>query len=278
MRRVFKNQENESEITLKGYVILRQFISDNTCDELYNFFIQNDNADNRAFTISNWNNNKTYRKLIYDKVCNLLLPLSNKVLENYKPVLAVYTVKRPGTNSNMLLHQDWSLVEETKFRSVSVWVALCDTNFSNGNMQVAPYSHIYAPFPRGMNMPVPFENIRNKIHESYLSNLPLRKGDAIVFDHKLIHASPENNTDQLRLAAVLALIPEEAELVHYYKNENDETELELLKLSEHEFRVIDFFNPPHKPKHELILKTIANECRYITVEEIENTIHYPNNR
>lgn len=278
MRKIFKNEEYEAAITKKGYVILHQLISENTCDELQFFFTQNVVVDNRAFTISNWNNNETYRKVIYDKVCELLLPASSQVLENYKPVLAVFTVKRPGAKSDMLLHQDWSLVEESKFRSVSIWVALCDMTSSNGNLQVAAYSHIYAPFPRGMNMSVPFENIRNKIHESYLTDIPLKKGDAVIFDHKLIHASPENSSEQLRLAAVLALIPDEAELIHYYKHEKNETELEVLKLSEEEFRIIDFFNPPYKPKHQLILKTVANEYRQITVEEIENTLYQQHSR
>jgi ectoine hydroxylase-related dioxygenase (phytanoyl-CoA dioxygenase family) len=268
MRAIFKNAGYEREISDKGYAVISGLLNASACDELTAFFAQHDVVDDRAFTISNWNNNTVYRNATFDKITETLLPLAENLLENYRPVLAVYTAKRPQANSDMLLHQDWSLVEETKFRSVSIWVALCDMDEANGNLQVAPYSHLYAGFPRGMNVPVPFEEIRQKMHERHLINVPLKKGDAVVFDHRLIHASPPNKTRQIRLAAVLALVPFEAPLVHYYKPLDSQDELELLTMDASEFRTIDFFDVGKKPKHTGSLGKITAAFNQLKEEDI----------
>ncbi len=269
MRRIFFDDNLEREISERGYIVVKQLASSSTCDSLSQFFAANDSVDHRPFSISNWNNNADYRTKTYHTIVQSLLPLSKKYLQDYKPVMGVFTAKRPAEKSDMLLHQDWSLVDENVFRSVSVWVALCDMNNVNGNLQVAEYSHIYAGTPRGMNMPIPFENLRQEIHKHFLTDIPLKKGDAIIFDHRLIHASPMNKSNEIRLAAVMALIPAEAELIHYYKYEQDNQSLELLKMKEDEFHLVDFFDMPNKPKHTEVLKTIPAEFRQIGIEEIQ---------
>ncbi len=272
MRAIFKNKENERAITRKGYAVIRNLVQENVCDELKLFFEQSGMVDQRPFSISNWNNDETYRAAIYNKVASSVLPFVAPLLNNFKPVLAVYTAKRPGEKSDMLIHQDWSLVDEIKFRSVSVWVALCDMHPNNGNLQVAEYSHIYCGFPRGMNVPVPFENIRSKMHESFLTDLPLKKGDAVVFEHRLIHASPPNNSAEIRLAAVLALIPAEAELIHYYKHLDNNTQLELLVQNDDDLKQVNYFDAPNKPKHRRSLGMVPAEFRQLTLEDLETVI------
>ncbi|GIV34459.1 MAG: hypothetical protein KatS3mg031_1994 [Chitinophagales bacterium] len=268
MRRIFRNDVLESEISRKGYVIIRNMVEEQVCDDLYHFFDQHDTVDHRPFSITNWSNNAAYRSKTFQYIAEKLLPVSRQYLLNYRPVMGVFTAKRPSVKSDMLLHQDWSLVDESVFRSVSVWVALCDMNKRNGNLQVAEYSHLYAGLPRGMNIPVPFEDLRQEIQTHFLTDLPLAKGDAVVFDHRLIHASPENQTERIRLAAVLALIPYEADLIHYYKYVDNDHELEILKMDEGAFHLIDFFDMPNKPRHIEVLKTIPAEFGSITKEDI----------
>jgi ectoine hydroxylase-related dioxygenase (phytanoyl-CoA dioxygenase family) len=269
---VFKDRVNEDAITEKGYVVLRGLIPGSVCDELSAFYKQHEMIDTRQFTISNWNNDLQHRDETFQKISGLIEPYSKNVLFNHKPIIGVFTSKRPGAGSDMLLHQDWSLVDEAKYRSVSVWVALCDMNHSNGNLQVAEYSHIYASQPRGMNMTIPFEDLRKEIETNYLTDLPLKKGDAIIFDHRLVHASPPNQTDRIRLAAVLALIPSEAPLIHYYKDLNTENEVEILSLNNEDFRQIDFFDMPNRPKHSAVLGKSPMVFRQITLNDIKKRL------
>ena len=265
---VFKDNKLESVITQKGYVVIDHLLSVSQCDELSAFYETHSLADDRAFSISNWTNDQPSRDAIFQKICEVVRPCTNKELNEFKPVLGVFTAKKPVERSEMLLHQDWSLVDETRYRSVSVWVALCDMDSTNGNLQVAEYSHIYASQPRGMNMPIPFENIRGEIHKNHLTEVPLKKGDAIVFDHRLIHASPANKSTNIRLAAVLALIPEEAQLIHCYKQLERDNEIEILELSDADFRKQDFFDMPNKPVYKKSLGIMPVNFKQISVEDI----------
>ncbi len=268
MRTVFSNNELESGITEKGYVVVSKFLPTDKCSLLYDFFEQHPLADDRAFTISNWNDDATLRSATFKQISDTLLPYSDTLLLHYKPVMGVFTIKKPGAQSDMLLHQDWSLVDETQYRSVSVWVALCDMDSTNGNLQVAEGSHVYASTPRGINAPVPFEHIRQHMHEHCLTDLPLKKGDAIIFDHRLIHASPPNYSNNIRVAAVLALIPHEASLIHYYKPLHIETEFELLQLDEAGFYLFDFFDGPNKPPHTKSLGTVPARFVQLKPEDL----------
>ena len=268
MRRIFYADDAEDEITNNGFVVLKNFVPIKVCDDLNDFFAALVDTDPRAFSISNWHNDRAYRTRAYDKIAKAIFPYGNKVLDNYKAVMGVYTAKKVGSHSDMLLHQDWSLVDETKFRSVSIWLALCDMNRRNGNLQIAPNSHIYAAAPRGVNVPVPFEAVRDQMLQNALTDVPIRKGDAIIFEHRLIHASPENHSEKLRLAAVLALIPEEAEMIHYYKSPENDKELEVLKLDAEEFFLLDFFDMANKPKHLSALKKIPFSFHPLNIDDI----------
>jgi len=267
MRRIFFDDNLEKEISVKGFVVIDKLLDSSACDKLISDFKIHKVNDDRAFTISNWNNDIEYRSNTFQAIKEVVLPRIIPFLDAFYPVMGVYTVKSSGKKSDMLLHQDWSLVDESKYRSVSVWVALCDMDSHNGNLQLGERSHLYCGYPRGMNIPVPFEHIRFDYYK-YLTDVPLKKGDAIIFDHRVIHASPENLSTDLRLAAVLALIPEEAELIHYYKYPDDNSHLEVLLMDRDKFHLIDFFDMPQKPKHLSVIKLQEASFPELKVEDI----------
>jgi hypothetical protein len=256
MREIFKDKALEAEITAKGYTIIKQLLNAEAIVQLTACYNTYAGIDDRAFTISNWNNNTEYRTQSHNAIINTVLPLATAYLKDYVPSLGVFTAKKPGANSDMLVHQDWSLVDETKYRSVSFWVALVDMDRSNGNLQVMEGSHLVAGMPRGQNMPVPFIEIESYLKNECATDLHLKAGDAVVFEHRLIHCSPPNVTDKLRLAAVLALVPKEAEFIHYFYNPAEPEELEVLKMDRENFYLIDFFNYPAKPDNLGVIKKI----------------------
>jgi hypothetical protein len=271
MKNVFTQTQLEKSITACGFVVVDQLIPNEICDQLTTFFNTQNTESTEAFTISNWSSNISYREETYHQICDAILPFTLPLLENYKPVMGVFTVKQPEIRSEMPLHQDWSLVDESIYRSVSIWVALSNMDHFNGNLQVATYSHIYANQPRGMNMPVPFESISKEMYTHFLVDVPLTKGSAIIFDHRLIHASPSNESKEVRLAAVLAMIPQEADLIHYYKDLDIDNEVELLKLDEVDFRQMNFFDMPNRPKFINRIEKRPFKSNSISVQDIVQT-------
>src|SRR5579863_6159106 len=103
MRRIFLKDDLEDGIAEQGYVVVENFAPGGVCLGLSSFFEQTDSVDKRAFAITNWNNDIGYRNRAYGKIVAELTDLAGALLQDYKPVMAVFAAKRPGAKSEMLL-------------------------------------------------------------------------------------------------------------------------------------------------------------------------------
>lgn len=271
MRSVLFNNFNERELREKGYTVIREFAGKEVCSSLLDASQNTMEAVERGFFISNWGANLAVREEIFLKITKALNQRLSETLIDYKPVMGVFTVKKPGPLSEMPLHQDWSLVDETHHRSVSVWLALCDMDEQNGNLRVAPYSHKYANCFRGTNIPNCFDAISAEIEKNHMINLPLNTGDAVVFDHRLIHSSPVNKSNKLRVAAVSALIPKEANLLHYFKVVQ-ENKVQVLEMQETKFRLMSFSGGGNMPPHSRCTRTIDAKFKLLALRDVLDTI------
>lgn len=279
MRTVFFDAALEAGFSQNGYAVVRGFLPASQCEALLDFNKKNFKSDARAFNITNWNADENYRLLIHNKVIETLLPRAQQLTDRFHPVLGVLSFKYPGAQSGLAMHQDWSLVDEKRHRSFSVWLALCDMDENNGTLQVAEGSHLYAGYPRGMNISYSFLHIQQELN-AQLKSISLRQGDAIVFDHRLIHASPPNATEAVRTAAVMAMIPDEAEFIHYYLSQTKTDTFEILKMDEQKFYLTDFFDIPNKPRHLALLREEPAGLRQIGMDDVEHVLarrrfHYP---
>lgn len=153
-------------------------------------------------------------------VSSHIQPYVDKYLTNYQPILGNYLVKKPGPDSSIPIHQDWTFVDESKFYSLSIWCALQDTDQNNGNLQVIPKTHKMSPNLRSSpSFLSGFSSIMEKIR-SDLMDIPLKAGEAILYNHALLHASPPNNSDKTRTALIFGATHAEAQLLHYYLPED----------------------------------------------------------
>jgi len=123
----------------------------------------------------------------------------------------------------MPIHQDWTVVDESRFCSVTIWCALQDTDGTNGAMQVIAGSHRFSDALRSPTLDDPFRNLHAELRAD-LRTVPLRAGEAIIFNQALLHASPPNMGTEPRIAVTYGLIAEEAELLFYHKNEEGRVE------------------------------------------------------
>ncbi len=127
----------------------------------------------------------------------------------------------------MPINQDWTVVDETQFDSITIWVPLQDVDAKNGAIQVIPGSHNFSSALRSPSMQSPFKNVGAEMRND-LQLLPMKAGYAFIFSHALLHASPANNSATPRLAATFGLIDAKAQLQFYHQNENGETEKYLV--------------------------------------------------
>jgi hypothetical protein len=159
----------------------------------------------------------TYRTAVHDGITPVLVPHLEATFDRQTPLLAQFLIKWPGEGGDMPMHQDTNLVDERTHRSCEVWVALDDVDERNGQMWMVPGSHTWMPTFRGISswFRPPFEGVEARIRSRHAIAVPVRAGDAVVFDHAVLHFSLPNRTAAERRVVITDLVPEGAPQVHY---------------------------------------------------------------
>lgn len=163
-----------------------------------------------------------YKDAVHAEVEAVLNPAVQAIFDRHKSLSYCYIQKWPGQHSGFGLHQDISVLDETKYRSVEVWVALTDTNEVNGQLWITPGSHKWAPVPRGIHrFPPPYMGVEERIIRRHSIPVPMKAGEAVIFHHATYHFSFANQSDSFRLVAATDMIPVEAQHLHYVANDKD---------------------------------------------------------
>lgn len=159
-----------------------------------------------------------------DKLKSVILPKLDTILESYEPLLGSFLVKETGDGSETGFHQDPTLVEDRQFTSGNVWVALQDTNSHNGNLRVIKGSHrMVDTLIATPNCPVSYGSFRHRLLE-FATEIPVKAGQAIFLNHKLIHGATPNHSQEERIAAIIAIKSAAAQWRFLYMDSNDRVE------------------------------------------------------
>ncbi|WP_439685564.1 Phytanoyl-CoA dioxygenase family protein [Cupriavidus oxalaticus] len=216
MRRVFRSAEH-NETFLKDGAVLAQLLTEEEAHALQRFYWNEAPSSGLGFHATMFSDDAEYRTRVDTKIKEYLSYRLAMFLDDYRCVVGNFVVKehsRPETEVS--LHQDWTFVDERLMRSVNVWCPLIDTDASNGGQSIFKGSHRIVDVLRGPYFPNPFVTHAGTIAEKYLMDVPLRAGQAIIYDHALVHATPPNQSRQTRVAANMVLVPREAQLLHCY--------------------------------------------------------------
>jgi hypothetical protein len=215
-RKAFLSTELQQELEAKGFVKLNLLQGDQVSSLLDVFKQQTNSELTYPFYTSNWSKDVEYRKIVDSKVRPILESAVSGILDNYKCNFSYFLVKRPNLDSEFRVHQDWSMIDETQFTGLTLWVALSDTKVENGCFHVVEKSHLFSSHSRGSGIESPYSGIKGEIEKKYCSAIEMKKGEALIFDHRLWHFSPPNLSNEDRVAAGMVLIPKETTFLHYF--------------------------------------------------------------
>lgn len=168
-------------------------------------------------------------------------------------------------------HQDWSIVDESRFRSFTIWVPLDDVDDKNGCMYVLPKSHEYIRGYRHLTIPSVFGPIYETVWK-YMLPVPLKAGEAIVFDHALGHASKPNSSNAVRIAATHSLISNNPEKRFYFNNNG---------VVEEYVGEDDFYNTPEAkvgPGHLTKIRDLNFEMKQLDEDRFLNLVGVKNDK
>jgi ectoine hydroxylase-related dioxygenase (phytanoyl-CoA dioxygenase family) len=217
MRKIFKNSILQNEFDEKGYTLINQFLNNEQITFLRDIYFSTPNDLKKGFHATTHSKNVEYRKFITEKISKEMTPKVDDFLKDYSPLVGTFTVKEVGLESFFDFHLDWNMVDERKSRSVTVWVALDDANEFNGNLWVLEGSHKLGLTFRGSPGLMMFVENKSILSEKKFKKkaLKMKSGDAIIYDHRLIHGSPPNLSNKVRLAINMVYIASEDTPVHY---------------------------------------------------------------
>lgn len=268
------NSYHQQLLNINGYFTI-PFLSKDTIEKLKQIYSQNFNDTQTTFYSSSFEQDFDLKKSVSDEIVSLLKEKLNTHFSDYKILGSSFLKKNPNDNNPLPLHQDWTVTDEEKYGSYTIWIPLQDTTKLNGAIRVIDGSHLVENNYRAPSIPVAFESDRDKF-ENYLKTLPLKAGEAFIFNQKLMHASWPNQSNEERLALTIGLVPKEASLFMLYYNKNKN---ELLQYSMPDDLFIRYPDIIEQPKIGTFEKSIPYTPKKFTESELkqklfENRLNY----
>ena len=154
-----------------------------------------------------WSTDSGYKREVIDGLTDLVAPRLAELLVDHRPLGIVHIVKWPGDEGRVVAHRDPTFVDETSHRSLGVWCTLGDLGSDEGPLRVIPGSH---RLPSGVRVHQSPDNLYPEV-DSAIDELsvpvPLGPGEALLYDHRLLHLSEANRTERERVVVGGIIVP-----------------------------------------------------------------------
>lgn len=237
---ILKNSKLQEEFDKKGFVKFK-LLDNEQITRLEDFYYETQKEheviiDKKKFHATNETDNAHLIAQSDLKIKEIIYPSIQDHFFNFKPIAANYLIKQIGQESILGPHQDLLFVDEKKYYSGNVWIPTSATAKQNGCLRFIEGSHLWSETIRPLpSYPWKYETVKNEL-ESLFVDVPTEIGECILLNHACIHASYPNLSDKIRIAAILALVPEDASIYHYYLPNADPSQ----KVEQYEMTLEDF--------------------------------------
>lgn len=214
---ILRNQNLNEQLFKEGFAHF-PLLNQTAVEQLKSLFFEYHTVDEvSGLYVSSTRKSREIMNKINDVNCSIFKEPLEQHFKHVKKLGGTFIVKNPDPQYILHPHQDWSIVDETLFRSFTIWVPLQDITEENGAMYVLPGSHNWI---RGYRH-ITIDSVYGKIYDltwKHMIPIYMKAGEALVFDHALVHASKPNCGNQPRICATHGLISEGAEMRVYLNN------------------------------------------------------------
>ncbi len=219
VRALFKSSQVQADFDRDGFVLM-DFLDAAQVAELCAHYgaLDHSHRTPNGFHVSLDNHDRDFKRSVMDTLQASVRAKVDEVFDRAKIFVASYVVKEPGPRGIVPPHQDWTFVDESRFVSCTVWIALARTTIDNGALGVIAGSHRLFDHTRASpspQCPTPIGELMFQIFP-YLAIKEMQPGQALIFNNRTLHGSPPNLSEQPRVAVGIGITHEEAELVHHY--------------------------------------------------------------
>jgi ectoine hydroxylase-related dioxygenase (phytanoyl-CoA dioxygenase family) len=277
---VFKDANLQKEFDENGFVKFRMF-NESQIRRIHDFYIQTQEEhetiiDSKKFHATNETDNA---KLIAESdrfIKDVMMEEVDKHFKDYKVIAANYLVKQSDQQSELGPHQDLRFVDESRFYSFNIWIATEATNKGNGCLRFVKGSHRWDDTIRTMpSYPWRYRDLYDVL-PNYLTDVETEVGECIILNHACIHGSYPNLSGQRRIAAIMAMIPQEAEIRHYFLPEADPDR----EVEEYAMTLDDFITLKvgHRPENARLIRKFRYDFSAVDRKYFNQKVGAPKNK
>lgn len=215
---ILENEELNQQLFSEGYVTL-PLLDKGEIESLGELFYQHhsdSDVQGGLYVSASQKSEKAIHEMS-DSIRETFRRSMQEHVMNGQTLGGTFISKPANQNEALEPHQDWSIVDESRFRSFTIWVPLMDVDENSGCMYVLPKSHNSMRGYRHLTIPSIFGQIYSHVWK-HMVPVPLKAGEAIIFDHALGHASRPNRSNKVRIAATHSLLSTNPEMRFYWNN------------------------------------------------------------
>ena len=224
MQRIFSDKHLQDSFEENGFVIVDFYDAEQI--EALNLLYKNLHPqDEIAFFPSTFSQDKTYRIQADKRIREIAAKRMQEIFVDFQEVCGSFIVKSPDPQSGMCVHQDMSLVDESKYTGINIWSPLIDLSVQNGTIFILPKSHRFFPTYRGSSIPEFFAPVMDEIID-FLEPVLIPAGKAVIFDQSIIHFSPPNYSDQTRIVTNIFITNKNAAFTTYFWDKSKSSTIE----------------------------------------------------
>jgi hypothetical protein len=270
---VFADPRIERDFTRDGYTVL-PLLDENEVGRLKAAYAENVPELPDPIFMTGVDTDLARRKRLGERLYEVLGP----PLARLMPELTVVTgrnfvVKRGADDAGrMLMHQDFTFVDQNVDRGVHVWVPLVDVNHENGCLKVSPGSHRLINRIAAVGaLLTPYDEVREVFEAECTLSVPMKAGEAFIFDERTMHGSEPNKIPADRPAANIAFVRRGLKQRIHFVNPETPGVLDVYEV-DHEFAIQYSNTQDHSwidPDAVRKIGTVAYSVRFLTVDDIE---------
>lgn len=147
-----------------------------------------------------------YRSTAFDLARTLVADRIAPLLQDYRYLVGSFLIKEPGAVP-LGVHRDWPVTADPEETVLNCWCPLVDVDATNGAVGLVDGSwRVLTENIGGPGIPWCFQSYCAEFQQPEQA-LPLRAGEAVVFDFHALHWSAGNPTAETRVAVNSVLVP-----------------------------------------------------------------------
>lgn len=273
MKKLFRDDAMQEAFERDGFVVV-DFYTPEEIEEVKSLYHRLHPKDEEGFFPSTFSKDKNYRETTDSELRRIGNRRFNELLQDFQVINGSFIVKSPGEDSYLHTHQDMTLVDESEFTGVNIWTTTVDLNDENGVLYALPGSHRFYPTYRGHTLRGFYDGIQEEIKD-YMTPYYLKAGQAMIFDQSIIHFSPPNLGNEVRIVSNVYFTHKDARFVICYhdkqnpewKNKVELFQQDLSFMTSYEQFGANIYNRPNMGKS---LGIVDYDFPELTIDELEN--------